>query len=297
MKKLIIATSMLFVIGITLFESCTKSADTPIVSTVSVPSATMLAGDPAFIGLFDALNRFDPHYLQLVYKDMRTSEEIINTSKLLFEKLKSNPNSLETQQQMADFYKFKSIAALKYYSDQIMLNSSIIKQKYFSMDTNYTITQAQSFMKARSLYAKNKMDSVKNNTNKIKSNSMYDDYVLNPEAPAFQFFAAMDLEDIDAGGGGCTDACCLEYVSCNQRAAKNFLGNSVNIGATLATGAGVTGAGIASLVPVVGTVAGASVGVSIGSYFGIVIARQMYSSDLYTCTLDYKACVLRRNGH
>lgn len=297
MKKRIIATSMLFVIGIALFYSCTKSIDAPISSTVSVHDPSQLAGDPAFIGLYDALNHFDPHYLQLVYKDQRTTEEIVSTEKLLFEKLNRSPNSLIIQQQLVDFYKLKSIDELNNFSNQILINTILIKQKYFSTNVGYTNEQAELFLKARSLYAKAKMDSVKNNDNKIKSSSMYDDYVLNPVAPAFQFFTEMDLEDVDAGGGGCADACCLEYVSCNQKAAKNFLGNSVNIGTSLATGAGITGAGIASLVPVIGTVAGASVGVSLGSYFGLVIARQMFSSDLYTCTLDYKACVLRRNGH
>ena len=288
---------MLFVIGIALFYSCTKSIDAPTASTVSISDPKLLAGDPAFIGLYDALNHFDPHYLQLVYKDQRTTEEIVSTGKLLFEKLNRSPNSLIIQQQLVDFYKLKSIDELNNFSNQILINTILIKQKYFSTNVGYTNEQAELFLKARSLYAKAKMDSVKNNDNKIKSSSMYDDYVLNPVAPAFQFFTEMDLEDVDAGGGGCADACCLEYVSCNQKAAKNFLGNSVNIGTSLATGAGITGAGIASLVPVVGTVAGASVGVSLGSYFGLVIARQMFSSDLYTCTLDYKACVLRRNGH
>lgn len=298
MKNKIIATSMFFVIGILILNSCTKTMDAPIAPAVSAPTATVIAGDPAFIGLFDALNHFDPHYLQLVYKDQRSTAEIISVGKDLFHQLTLHPNSLMIQQQLADLYQFKSIASLQYYSDQIVINSTLIRTKYFSNDNQYSDLQVRNFMKARSIYAKNKMDSVKNNTDKIKSSSMYDDYVLNPEAPAFAFFAAMDLEDLDGGGNGaCEDACCEEYKSCNQKAAKNFLGNSVNIGATLATGAGVTGAGIASLVPIVGTVAGASVGVSIGSYFGIVIARQMYSSDLYTCTLDYKACVLRRNGH
>jgi hypothetical protein len=297
MNKRIIATSMLFVIGIAFFYSCTKSIDAPASSTVSVHDPSQLAGDPAFIGLYDALNHFDPHYLQLVYKDQRTTEEIISTGKLLFEKLNANPNDFTIQQQLVDFYKLKSVDELNYFSDQIVTNTIVIKQKYFSTIAGYTNEQGAIFLKARSLYAKNKIDSVKNNTNKIKSSSMYDDYVLNPEPPAFQFFAEMDEEGADLGGGACTDACCLEYISCNQKAAKNFLGNSVNIGTSLATGAGITGAGIASLVPVIGTVAGASVGVSIGSYFGLVIARQMFSSDLYTCTLDYKACVLRRNGH
>jgi hypothetical protein len=301
MKTRIITTTMLFVIGITIFYSCSKSVDATTsvpTTTVSVPTPALLAGDPAFGGLFDALNHFDPHYLQLVYNDQRTTDEIISKGKNLVDQLREYPTNIEIQQQLADFYKFKSIAALKYYSDQILINSNIIRNKYFSNDNNYTNKQVEVFMKARSIYAKNKMDSVKNNTNQIKSSSMYDDYVLNPSAPAFQFFAEMDLEGIDVGGGeGCADACCLEYVSCNQQSARNFLGNSVNIGATLATGAGITGAGIASLLPVVGTIAGASVGISIGSYFGVIIARQMYSSDLYTCTLQYKACLLRKNGH
>lgn len=295
MKNKIIATSMLFVIGITILISCTKNADTNMNNPASLPTPSLLAGDPAFIGLFDALNHFDPHYLQLVYKDQRSTEEIINNGKVLFEKLKMDPTNLEIQQQLAHFYQFNSVASLQYYSDQIVLNSNLIRNKYFSKDNHYTNEQVAVFMRARALYAEHKMDSVKNNTPNIKSSSMYDDYVLNPQAPAFQFFAEMDEEGLDNGGvAACSDACCIDLMSCKQQAARNFLGNSVNIGATLATGAGITGAGIASIFPVVGTIAGASVGVSVGSYFGVVIARQMYSADLYSCALEYKACELRK---
>jgi len=298
MNKRIIATSMLFVIGIAFFYSCTKSFDAPIASTVSVTTPTQLAGDPAFVGLFDALNHFDPHYLQLVYKDQRTTEEIINTSKDLLVQLQSNPESLTLQKKLADFYKFNSIAELKYYSDQIIINASAIKNKYYANNKNFSSQEVYTYFKARSLYAKSKMDSISNNTNRIKTNSMYDDYVLFPQPPAFIFFGEMDEADVNAGRdvAACKDNCCTDFVNCNEKAGRNFLYNSVMIGATLATSAGVVGAGIASLVPFVGTVAGAGVGVSVGSYFGVVVSQQLYNSDLYSCVLDYKACEQRKNG-
>jgi len=107
MKKRIITTTMLLVIGITLFYSCTKLVDATTLATsltVSVPTTVLLAGDPVFSGLFDALNHFDPHYLQLVYKDQRTTEEIISKGKNLVDQLKKYPTNMELQQQLADLY-------------------------------------------------------------------------------------------------------------------------------------------------------------------------------------------------
>ena len=298
MKKLFISASFFFVTSGLLLSSCTKTAGTITNSPASVYTPIELAGDPAFIGLNDALNRFDPHYLQLVYKDQRTKDEINDSSRALLLKLQAKPESILLQQELANFYKFNSIAELKYYSDQIIINASSIKNKYFANNKSFTSQEVNTYFKARSLYAKSKMDSISNNTNRIKTNSMYDDYVLFPEPPAFIFFGEMDEEDVNAGGdvAACKDNCCTDFVNCNQKAGRNFLYNSVMIGATLATSAGVVGAGIASLVPFVGTAAGAGVGVSVGSYLGIVVSRQLYNSDLYSCVLDYRACEQRKSG-
>jgi hypothetical protein len=299
MKKLFIAAFFYLTTSALLLSSCTKSTGTNMNTPASVYTPIELAGDPAFVGLNDALIHFDPHYLQLVYGDQRTTTEINDSSMALITKLQTDPTNINLQKQLADFYKFNSITELKYYSDQILINASAIKNKYFTNNKSFSNKEVNDYFKARSLYAKNKMDSISHNTNRIKTSSMYDDYVLFPQPPAFIFFGEMDEEDVNAGGdvGACKDNCCTDFVNCNQKAGRNFLYNSVMIGATLATSTGVVGAGIASLVPFVGTAAGAGVGVSVGSYLGVVVSRQLYNSDLYSCVLDYRACQQRKSGN
>lgn len=296
MKKIFIATTPLFLICIMLLTGCAKSVDSNLSAPASVYSPGDIAADPAFTGLYDALNHFDPRYLQVVYNDQRSIEEINIGAATLIKKMEQDTMNLKLQQELADIYRFKNIEELKYFSNQVAVNAAFIKNKYYAHVTNFSSNDVATYFKARSIYARNRMDSVRN-IEKIKPSSMYDDYVLNPEPPAFGFFGEMDFEGLDGGGlGGCKDACCTDLVSCKERSGRNFLSNIAFIGSQLGTSIGIVGAGVASLVPIVGTITGGAIGVSLGGYIGAFIANTMYNSDIYACTLDYQACIQRKNG-
>ena len=292
MKKLFISASFFFVTSGLLLSSCTKTAGTNTSTPASVYTPVDLAGDPAFVGLNDALNRFDPHYLQLVYKDQRTKDEINDSSRALLLKLQAKPESILLQQELANFYKFNSIAELKYYSDQIIINASSIKNKYFANNKSFTSQEVNTYFKARSLYAKSKMDSISNNTNRIKTNSMYDDYVLFPEPPAFIFFGEMDVEGVDAGGE-CNDECCYQWKACNTSAKSKYLDNFYNTKYNTIASAAVVGGAIGSAYSPAGAIAGSLIGLNMGSYIGTSIAGEIFSLDKDACTYLYKACVIK----
>jgi hypothetical protein len=292
MKNRIVATCMHFVIGIIFLTSCEKSVGTNQNTPASVPTPALISGDPAFVGLFDALNHFDPHYLQLVYHDQRTTEEINLASGELFKKLSLQPQDIELQKELASFYKLNSIAELQYYSNQIVIHATAIRNKYYPQNLKLTDQQVITFFKARSLYARTKMDSIKNNTDHVKASSMYDDYVLNPQAPAFQFFGAMDLEGADANGE-CIDDCCFQWKSCYTSAMSKYVdgGNSTSFN-TVASGV-VIGGAIGSYLSPTGSIPGAFIGLYYSSIIGAATAMKVYALDRLACDYNYKACVIR----
>jgi len=292
MKKLFIPTLLVMMMTLFLLPSCTKTAGTNMSTPASVYTPIELARDPAFVGLNDALNHFDPHYLQLVYKDQHTTTELQDSSTTLLLHLQADPENRALQQQLADFYKFNSIAELKYYSNQITINATAIKNKYFTQNKTLTDQDVITYFKARSLYAKTKMDSVSNNTNRIKTSSMYEDYVLFPQPPAFMFFGEMDLESTEAGGdiAACKDACCTDYVNCKSQAEKNFFYNTALFVLGSTEVLSVAGGSLGSSLPIIGTFIGARMGATAGSYLGGFIAQRIYFADLNICVINYKSC-------
>ncbi len=291
MKKIFIATPLFFLICFMLLSGCTKSVDSTISTPASVYTPGDIAGDPAFTGLYDALNHFDPHYLQLVYKDQRTTTEINTGAATLIKKIQEDPTNVRLQQELADIYRFKNIEELKYYSDQIAINAAVIKNKYYAKDTKFSSKQVATYFKARSLYARNRMDSVMN-IEKIKPSSMYDDYVLNPEPPAFGFFGEMDLEGMD-GGGECTDDCCYQFQACNTTARSRYLENFYSTKLNTVASSTVVGGSIGAIFSPLGAVAGSLVGVYFGSYIGVSVANEIFSLDKQACLLLYKSCLLK----
>jgi hypothetical protein len=292
MKKLFIPTLLVMMMTLFLLPSCTKTAGTNMSTPASVYTPIELARDPAFVGLNDALNHFDPHYLQLVYKDQHTTTELQDSSTTLLLHLQADPENRALQQQLADFYKFNSIAELKYYSNQITINATAIKNKYFTQNKTLTDQDVITYFKARSLYAKTKMDSVSNNTNRIKTSSMYEDYVLFPQPPAFMFFGEMDLESTEAGGG-CNDECCYEWKACNISAKSKYIEGLTNTSFNTAASGGVIGGAIGAVSSTVGSIGGAAAGIYFGSLIGASSAMQIYSLDRQACDLLYKACIIK----
>lgn len=285
--------SLFFLICTMLVSSCSKSIDATLSTPASVYTPGDIAADPAFTGLYDALNHFDPRYLQVVYNDQRTIAEINTGAATLIKQIELDPKNQQLQQELADTYRFKNIDELKYFSNQIEINAATIKNKYYAHVTKFSSKDVATYFKARSIYARNRMDSVKN-IEKIKPSSMYDDYVLNPEPPAFAFFGEMDLEGLDVGGlGGCKDACCLDFQACNTTARARYLENFYSTKLNSVASSAVIGSAFGTAISPVGGIVGSIGGVYLGTYIGASVANEIYSLEKQSCLLLYQSCLKR----
>ncbi len=113
-----------------------------------------LAADIWFIKLNNAINRFDPEYLRLVYNDTRTNEELFECANQLFEDLKNCPVNRKWQVQMAAFYHFSSV-------DELNENVALIVTSLQKLAARYGLQKKflldGGAKPARKLYAKNKL--------------------------------------------------------------------------------------------------------------------------------------------
>src|SRR5438105_2225422 len=82
-------------------------------------TAESISKDASFQALNSAINRFDPQYLRLVYKESKSIEQLTRQSNDLLLQLNTNPDNPGFQQQLANFYHFRDIEQLKQYSATI----------------------------------------------------------------------------------------------------------------------------------------------------------------------------------
>jgi hypothetical protein len=113
----------------------------------------------------------------------------------------------------------------------------------------------------------------------------------------FSAVANQELElDMD-GGGGCNESCCFEYHGCLINASSNYRLNFIILGSTLAASGGSLGALYGSIIPFIGTIAvGTGAGI-IGGVTGYIQAVHIFMNDQNVCALNYKACILKKNGN
>jgi hypothetical protein len=113
-----------------------------------------LARDKWFIKLNNAINRFDPEYLRLVYNDARTNEQLTECATQLFGNLKTCPLNIEWQAQIAAFYHFSSVHQLKEHA-ALILNSIEKLAARYGFQKSFLLNGG--VKPARKLYAKNKL--------------------------------------------------------------------------------------------------------------------------------------------
>ena len=275
---------------------------------------------PLSAPLFDELNetiaRFDPLYLQIVYKDKRTKADINEEAARLLIAINQNPTSLVIQKELTELYHFNNFADLQKASNIISTNSGELKKTFLGKDTVLSKAKMNQLNEARNTFLKNKINSLEKASQRTSSGLWTDnaDWIL----AQFHYYSQianleMDL-DMDGGGGagagpGCTESCCFEYQACMTNA------NSILIQHlwTYAGGGIVSGAGAGfaagSLIPGVGNFIGAGSGALYGAFLGsasggllvgttgYIVAATIYMNDQKVCALNYKACIQRKNGN
>lgn len=298
MKKLIQFAALIFFTVVFLIACSKKDQLGPVNNPPPQTPEAPLTGQ-MFEELNDAIARFDPLYLQIVYKDNRTREEINNVGMQLLQQWNQAPTSVKIQKQLTELYHFDSFEALQKTSATIRNNANSIKINHFQNTKELTKDQIGQLAEARKNFIKTKISNLEKDTQK-KSLSLWTDnaaWILDE----FHYYTQvgnleMGLDMDGATGNDCNEACCFEYVACQQAAKKDYIMNAVILsfmsgGALSSVSYRLTANNpiLNPMSPIVGSMIGLS-----GS---ILLADQFYKLDLSNCVLKYKACIQRKNGN
>jgi hypothetical protein len=263
---------------------------------------------PLSATLFDELNetiaRFDPLYLQIVYKDKRTKAELNEEATRLLIAINQNPTSLVIQKELTELYHFNNFADLQKASNKISTNSGELKKTFLGKDTVLSKAKMNQLNEARNTFLKNKISSLQKASQKSSSGLWQDnaDWILNE----FHYYSQianleMGLDEMDDLGGagagpGCNESCCLEYVSCQQKAKQTYYMSiivltfmSAEYLSTVTSRLVANNPGLNPSIPLIGF--------SFAFAGSTLVANEFYKMELNTCIINYKACIQRKNGN
>jgi hypothetical protein len=260
---------------------------------------------PLSAQLFDELNetiaRFDPLYLQIVYKDKRSKETINEEAARLLIAINQNPTSLVIQKELIELYHFNNFADLQKASNIISTNSGELKKTFLGKDTVLSKAKMNQLNAARNTFLKNKISSLEKASQRSSSGLWTDnaDWILN-EFHYYSQIANLEMDlDMDGGGGagpGCTESCCLEYVSCQQKAKQTYYMSIIVLTFMSAEYLSTVTSRLIANNPALNPSA-PLIGFSFAFAGSTLVANEFYKMELNTCIINYKACILRKNGN
>lgn len=268
---------------------------------------------PLSAPLFDELNetiaRFDPLYLQIVYKDKRTKVALNEEATRLLIAINQNPTSLVIQKELTELYHFNNFADLQKASNIISTNSGALKKTFLGKDTVLSKAKMNQLNEARNTFIKNKITTLQKASQRISSGLWQDnaDWIL----AQFHYYSQianleMDLDGMDdlgsvGAGPGCNESCCLEYQVCMTNAQSTYTSNFLFYVSSGIVGGASAGFAAGTVFPGVGNLVGAGYGAIYGGFLSgttaYLVAVTIYMNDQKVCALNYKACILRKNGN
>jgi len=303
MKKSTFFTKILL-LSLLFLNACSKKEQLSPVN--NPPEQNPVA--PLSATLFDELNetiaRFDPLYLQIVYKDKRSKAMINDEASRLLVAINQNPTSLVIQKDLIELYHFKSFADLQKASDIISNNASALKKSFLGQDTVLSKAKMTQLNEARKTFIKNKISTLEKASQRSSSGLWQDNaaWILDQ----FHYYTQVGnlemgldgMEDLGGtgNGGGCNESCCLEFVACQKKAIQNYYMSIIVL--TFMSSEYITT--IASKLTANNPAFNPSaplVGFSIGFAGATLLANEFYKMELNTCIVSYKACIQRKNGN
>lgn len=296
MVLVVFATCIMGILG------CRKNQDLAKEPGGITISAEEIAKNESFIGLNDAISRFDPQYLVRVYKDKRSIKEIVDRSNDLLLQLQTNPESPVFQQQIADFYHFRSVAELKNYSASITENLKVLDKQLNFKKTLFAEGGGQLYFKARGLYAKNKLDAYPNNARQTTGlwTEFVDTYFSSFDYNTYVYDESLEAALEGGGGDECNgESCCYERTNCFSQAKIQFWhdvgtygGSGIGaLGSAALVGGSRIGSFFSPLGGIVGGIIGGVWGGTVGGVAGSTIAYNIYNANLDICKTKYQMCI------
>ena len=316
MKKSTVLAGIFF-LSLILLNACSKKEQLSPVNDPPEQNIPAPLSAPLFDELNETITRFDPLYLQIVYKDKRTKADINEEAAKLIIAINQNPTSLVIQKQLTELYHFNNFTDLQKASNIISTNSGELKKTFLGKDTVLSKAKTNQLNEARKTFIKNKIISLEKASQRTSTGLWQDnaDWILNE----FHYYSQianleMGLDGMDDLGGagagpGCTESCCFEYQTCMTNANSNLMQHIwTYVGLGIAGGAGA-GFAAGTVIPGVGNFIGAGYGALYGAFIGsayggllvgttgYIVAATIYINDQKVCALNYKACILRKMGN
>jgi hypothetical protein len=316
MKKSSLFTTILL-LSLLFLNACSKKDQLGPVNDPPEQNIPAPLSAPLFDELNETIARFDPLYLQVVYKDKRSKAEINEEAARLLTAINQNPTNLLVQKELTELYHFNNFADLQKASNVISNNSGELKRTFLGKDTVLSKAKMNQLNEARKTFIKNKITTLEKASQRISTGLWQDnaDWILNE----FHYYSQianleMGLDGMDDLGGagagpGCTESCCLEYQVCMTNANSNLMQYLWTYAGGGFAGGLAAGFTIGTVIPGVGNFIGAGYGALYGAFLGsayggmlagttgYIIAATIYMNDQKVCALNYKACILRKNGN
>ena len=267
-----------------------------------------IAADESFMKLNNAMNRFDPQYMVLVYHDARTPKEISDASVEILKKLGEDPNNQTIQKELAGFYHFNSVAEFSMYSNNISEGIQELNTKFNFTKEVTENNKAGDFLKARILYATNEY----NKLVKSQSGPHRNLEITMEGVPDWQDYTDQLIDfyrysmnqgfhgnqDYGSDNGCNGEKCCIERANCKLNAYNTFWDDFAKYGGGGAAGGATTFAGIGGGIGSAFLGIGAPFGAGIGGLFGflggglsgLLIAKNIYTSNIEICNNNYQLC-------
>lgn len=154
MKKSILSTTLFASLLILFFTACTKEMPSSELGTPGKYTPDVITTDESLAAFNDAMIRFDPLYLQVVFKETTTTDQIQSNSKELLMELNKNPLNAAAQAAITKLYHFQSFEALKKTTDLLSKNALTLKIQYFQNKDEPTSEQKKIFSESRKQFLK-----------------------------------------------------------------------------------------------------------------------------------------------
>jgi hypothetical protein len=302
MKKSSLLTKILL-LSVLFLNACSKKDELGPVNDPPEQNLPAPLSAPLFDELNETIARFDPLYLQIVYKDKRTKEEINDEAARLMIAINQNPTSLVTQKELIELYHFNNFTDLQKASNIISTNSGELKKTFLGKDTVLSKAKMNQLNEARKTFVKNKITTLEKASQRVSTGLWQDnaDWIL----AQFHYYSQianleMGLDGMDDLGGagagpGCNESCCFEYQACLINASSTYRINFLVYAIGGALGGATVGATVGSAIPLVGTFWGGVYGGWLSGATGYIVAATIYMNDQKVCALNYKACILKKN--
>lgn len=299
MKKSILSLTLFASLLILFFTACTKQMPSSELGTPGKYTPDVITTDESLAAFNDAMIRFDPLYLQVMFKESKTKEQIQAAGKDLLIEFNKNPNNIAVQKELVDLYHFESFEALKKTSGALSKNASILKIKFFQNKDLPTTQERKLFFESRKALIKNKLIVLEKAKQK-KASGLWNDMADEIERQFHYYTLVYNEEfesDMNGGGAECNESCCLELKTCTLNAKNNYYNyvfKNINNGMTsLASWGFFTGIAL----PIIGSTTGVMAGGFIGGIGGLIISNEIFQNEIRACLYNYKSCIERKNNN